>query len=684
MTNGNILVIGTILDGIIALDMDGEEVFRFNMENGLENNTVLGLMTDKFGNIWIGLDRGIGFIDVHADPGIEMVNRSELGAVYSAALYKNYLYLATNQGLYRRSWDQPRSEFSLVPGTQGQVWDCKTYDGLLFIGHNFGTFVHDGNTLRKISDVTGGYHLIPHPSDPGRLFQCTYTSIVIYKQEGGQWKRWQILKNFSNLIRYMEIDHRNNIWASHLYRGIYRLMLNDKQDSVVTTNYYGAASFGGHENKLHVFRVENRIVFTTGERLYTYDDIQDSIVPYDFLNNQLGDYASSILIAPASNHQYWMIGNNGVARFLIRGPEVKKTGEFPLAMFRNQMIQGYENLVPLSDDRALLCLENGYALLDPSMEMSRDSSLDLVPVIREIQYSGKDEKMIHYPLDERSVILSFKRNNLQLRYAFPTHSQADISFQYMIQGLTPEWSQPQSIPDFSAKRIPVGEYFILVKATNTWGQSSTSHPLRVKVLPPWYRSSLAYILYAVLFVILLYVFRLAIVRRIRKLEGKRQEEQEKELIRLRNEKLRAEVSHKSQELANATMAMIRKNEFLLELKELMKSQKEELGTRYPDKYIQQLLTRIDRNISSDDDWKVFEDHFEKAHEQFLNRLMTSFPDLTHSDLRLCAYLRMNLSSKEIAPLLRISVRGVENHRYRIRKKLGLAPEENLTEFIMAF
>jgi DNA-binding CsgD family transcriptional regulator len=170
---------------------------------------------------------------------------------------------------------------------------------------------------------------------------------------------------------------------------------------------------------------------------------------------------------------------------------------------------------------------------------------------------------------------------------------------------------------------------------------------------------------------------------MRNREKRIRESKERELVRLRNEKLNAELSHRSKELANSTMSIIKKNEFLMNLKGILKMQKYELGTRYPDKYFNQVVTKIDKNISSIDDWKVFEFHFEKAHEKFLSKLRNKYPQINHNDLRLCAYLRMNLTSKEIAPLLRISVRGVENHRYKLRKKLNLRSEENLTEFIMA-
>ena len=107
-----------------------------------------------------------------------------------------------------------------------------------------------------------------------------------------------------------------------------------------------------------------------------------------------------------------------------------------------------------------------------------------------------------------------------------------------------------------------------------------------------------------------------------------------------------------------------------------------MESRFPDKYYLQLVKKIDENIASHDDWKTFETNFERAHEEFIKKLKAGHPKLTPHDLRLCAYLRMNLSSKEIAPLLGISVRGLENHRYRLRKKMGLDVDANLNEVMM--
>jgi FixJ family two-component response regulator len=97
--------------------------------------------------------------------------------------------------------------------------------------------------------------------------------------------------------------------------------------------------------------------------------------------------------------------------------------------------------------------------------------------------------------------------------------------------------------------------------------------------------------------------------------------------------------------------------------------------------LRKLQNRIKNNIEHDDDWKKFEENFDSVHENFLKQLSDKFPNLTKSEKKLSAYLRMNLVSKDIAPLLNISVRGVEISRYRLRQKLELPRDTNLTDFL---
>ncbi|HMG07022.1 MAG TPA: hypothetical protein VK609_00865, partial [Mucilaginibacter sp.] len=84
----------------------------------------------------------------------------------------------------------------------------------------------------------------------------------------------------------------------------------------------------------------------------------------------------------------------------------------------------------------------------------------------------------------------------------------------------------------------------------------------------------------------------------------------------------------------------------------------------------------------DDDWNHFAIYFDQVHNNFLSIMKTRFPGLSPTDLKLCAYLRLNLTSKEIAQLMNISLKGVEISRYRVRKKLMLSTAVNLYDFLI--
>ena len=96
--------------------------------------------------------------------------------------------------------------------------------------------------------------------------------------------------------------------------------------------------------------------------------------------------------------------------------------------------------------------------------------------------------------------------------------------------------------------------------------------------------------------------------------------------------------------------------------------------------MKKVIRQINKEIEDKDQWALFERNFNQVHEEFFKKLAQINNKLTPKDLKLCAYIKMNLSNKEIAPLMNITVRGVETHRFRLKKKLDLK-EKNIFEFI---
>ena len=682
LSSNNDLIIGTILDGIIAFNRDRELAFRFNRQKGLQNNTVLGIAIDRNQNIWNALDRGIDLVTFRGKTSYTLHRIENIGAVYAAAIFKGKFYLGTNQGLYAKKTDDPDENFTLIPQSEGQVWNCSIINDQLVIGHNNGTYIIVNEGLKKISEVSGAFAITNDLKKQGYYLQSTYSNLVAFDFTGKDPKWIHNLDNFNDLIQYIEVDNHGNIWAGHMHRGISRLKLSENRDKVVKSVYYGLDSPMKKDNGIHPFKVEDRIVFTTGEKIFTYDELKDSIVEYTDLNNHLGKFAGAKRIIPAPEHHYWLIDNESIGLFQIIDNHTTLIKQYPKTLFSNELIANFENIIPLTTYSALLCLESGYAVLNANEPDNGSKIGEKKLILKEFiatKLSGVSDTLNP---DQNNYTLSYSHNNVLLRFAFPYYTTDQLVFRTYLEGIDPGWRPSVTVPVFKFDRLPSGKFTLNVKAIDPWGLESKTIKIGLEILAPWYYSAIARVGYLILIILLLVLFRFIIVQETRRKEHRKREEKEQELIRLRNEKLQDEISFKSQELANSTMSIIKKNEFLLDLKRLLKIQKNQLESRFPDKYYLQIVNKIDENIASQDDWKTFETNFERAHEEFIKKLKAEYPKLTPSDLRLCAYLRINLSSKEIAPLLGISVRGVENHRYRLRKKMELDIDANLNEIMM--
>jgi DNA-binding CsgD family transcriptional regulator len=156
------------------------------------------------------------------------------------------------------------------------------------------------------------------------------------------------------------------------------------------------------------------------------------------------------------------------------------------------------------------------------------------------------------------------------------------------------------------------------------------------------------------------------------------ETNEKEIIQLRNENLESEILLKTKELADTSIQLVEKSDTLLKVKEELQKLYRNTNENHDIKKALHWLNDIEKNNAS---WENFASHFDEINNNFLKNLKANFPKLTNTDLKVCAYLQLNLSSKEISQLMNISVRGVEISRYRLRKKLNLTTEESICNFL---
>ena len=153
---------------------------------------------------------------------------------------------------------------------------------------------------------------------------------------------------------------------------------------------------------------------------------------------------------------------------------------------------------------------------------------------------------------------------------------------------------------------------------------------------------------------------------------------------MKEKNLNLEIKKKDFALASSTLNNIKKKELLIDLIKDIKNideAKEDSSLHYA---LKKLIKKIDNHIVDKEDWLAFELHFRNSHSQFFDNLRAKHPDLSSNEIKLSAYLKLNLSSKEIASLMNVAITSIEQSRYRLRKKFNLSKEMNLSIYIQSF
>ena len=685
--NDRLFAVGTILGGVFILNDKGEIRNRISQESGLNNNTVLSLHVDKQNNLWVGLDNGIDIIKINSPIYYYWDMAGNIGSVYSAAIHDGYLFLGTNRGVFYTKFNPDKGfsneTFLLLPGSEGQIWNLSVIDNTLFCGHNNFTSIIDQLKMIEISDISGGYDFKVYPYDDNYLFQGAYNGLFVYKKDRDTWRFSHAVSGFNKLSKIIAFERENVVWISHAYKGLYRLELSPdfREVSELRTFSQNAKTF--------INILNNKIVFGSDSGFTYYDDIQNTFFSLEKINESLGEFAENARFIKAANDNYWIFKDGECERAVMDENKVDEIESFLFNDLGEYLIPGHENIYELDSIHTLVFLDNGFSIYHKNW---KDWVPDYEPEIflRQLEFFNvKGENTVEIKSIEE---IPFRFNHVTVRVSYPEYA-SDINFKYTLEGYIDQWIYAGNRDDITFQNLPYGSYIFRIKPEMETSDAELAIEFTIK--PPWIKSTMAqlvYFVFAVFLVGLFIYFNRDKIRRIHlkhEMERKRLLEieaakNEKRLIELRNENLRNEIKLRNNRLAKSTFSLIHKNNTLISVKDELNRIKKELDARFPAKYFKRVIRIIDSDISSEKDWKMFEESFSEVHEKFLHKLKEQYPELTPADIQLCAYLKMNLSSKEIASLLNITVRGVEIRRYRLRKKLYLKHETNLTEFIMDY
>ncbi|MDX2247460.1 MAG: two-component regulator propeller domain-containing protein [Bacteroidia bacterium] len=700
------IAIGTSQNGLILLDVKGKPLYQIDKRNGLQNNNVLSLFPDRLGNLWLGLNNGIDFIETGSPFSAIYPDGNLKDAGYSVSIHEGYIYFGTNNGLYSAPWQpyydpfQP-GRYSRVENTSGQVWGTVSIGEKLLMGHHEGAFTIETNRAVPLLPPGGAWTFLLLNKFPGYMIGGTYNGINLYESRNGKWEYLKKLNGLDESCRIMAQDNDGTIWIAHPYRGIYRLTFPDRPDTM-TVKFYQSEDGLPDDNFNHVFRVRNEVMFATAKGVYNYNRETGRFEPNQPFAKILGENWVRLLREDRDGNVWFVVNNEvGLLKVEQKGVEtLLSRRDFP--ELRDKLVKGHEFLYPYDQQNVFFAGESGFIHYNPQRSTLHDSSLRVLlqscHLLREkdsLVFGGifaVDGVPVNQQPEEQKPIFAYNENAFRFTFATPEFLEAGgIEYRFYLSRLEKEWGIWTNKTEKEYTNLSPGVYQFFLQSKNKHGILSEVVSYSFTISPPWYASHTAKGLY--FFIALLMILSLLLIPRIRfkretqKLQGilkKQEAEQEEQISRINNERLEEEVRHQNRELASATMHLVQKNDILFKIRGELESIASITRDESARKKINDLLGLIHYDRQIDQDWEQFAFYFDQVHRDFLKRLGEQFPQLSPADHRLCAYLRMNLSSKEIAPLLNISVRGVETGRYRLRKKMDLGHDINLNEFMMKF
>lgn len=654
------LAFATVKNGIIHYNKKSGETKIYNRNSGLQNNTVLG-MAVKNGKIWLGLDNGVDAINLTSPVHFYTDDTGELGAVYDIAFYNSTIYLSSNTGVYYLNDDGLKP----VMGAEGHSWNLEVIDGILYSNHNKGTYKILNHTFVPVDTRTGSFMMLKSPGNTSDLLIGNYTGISLYSPDRDLVRE---LEKINFPVKKLVYEKSNIIWAAHPYEGVYRIEVEKDLSAIKSLRKIG--DFEKTENyRADVFRINNQIAVFKDHEWYKYNSFTDSLEIF----NELKEYKNYQLLAEVNNG-YWFANtsNNGLVYTNFKNGNISLS--YPELNAR--LVRGHEKVIPVNDSIYYINLNDGFGKINLN-ELLRNKKNEKIkgPIIYSIADSHEN-----YDLTSMPVMPYNSAREIDVDIALPDSGTSVLY--YELNGRNNIKGRVEN-GEIKFQNLTYGGYELKIYAMSPQGISSEITFLEFKILPPWYLSNLFKFFYLIIFLFLIGLVFWFNKRKLKKhqwaLEQKFKKEHEEKLNTIEKNRLIHEINSKRKELANTTMIGARKNEVLMEIQGELSKDKDKFSNQFRLKHI---MNKINREIKNKDEWKLYETNFNELHEDFFKDLLIAYPNLSNKDLKLCSYLKMNMSSKEIAPLMGISIRGVEVHRYRLRKKMNLDGKENLTNYFI--
>ncbi len=698
------LAISTQTAGLFLFDLQTQSIENITTQDGLLSNACLRAFQDYSGNLWVGMQNGIALIDINSPMRFINQEINIQGSGYEAYQQAEGTYYTTSNGIYFLAKSAAQSQF--IKGTEGPAYGMQSIGGKLYAGHHTGLFLLANGAANRIVTAHGLWQVKQLQSNPEYAIGGTYSGLYLFRLNGKmELQGIGKISGFEESSRFFEEDRAGNIWVGQFYKGLYLLSLSPDLTSVISKKTTAAQGLPVDE-QLILSRIDNELYLGTPKGVFKVDQDNNRIIKSEVFSKVIGEKQVYLLVQ--DNQKNVHVYTEDIVGF-FKQISAGNYAFVPSSLFqlRYSFNNDLLNVSVNTGDGVLFNANEGFIQYRPELENRLATEKPLI-VSKVLNVAEDSILYARKPFEVKSetppqLTVSFRAKVLQFEVeAFQFNEVNNQQFRYYLKGFDDDYGEWTYSTTKEYTNLKEGEYEFSVQTKNYLGEIITSQPLFLEVKPPFHRSLLAKLLY-----VLLGALSLLLVSKLQKhryhlkalaVEDAKQKEllkKQQELIeierqkehavrQIEDDKMKSELRHLNNQLAASTMNLVVKNEFMETIKEELEEVKRKGKSSETKQALEKIVREIDTTLRLQEDWEQFEYHFDQVHGDFLNRLREQFQDLTPNEQKLCALLRLNLSTKEISNLMSISLRGVEIARYRLRKKLGLDQGQNLSKFVLEY
>ncbi|MCK4664268.1 MAG: SpoIIE family protein phosphatase [Bacteroidales bacterium] len=518
LLNNEYFALGTIQEGIIIIDKTGKPIQHYNINIGLQDNVTLDIFIDSHKNMWIAHDNGISFVETNS-PFSYYNKYSDLPKkIYTSTIYNNNIYAGTAQCIYYKNWGlyenplENSKKFRILKNSKGQVWNFMHYHEQLLCAHNPGLLSIYDNIAKTIAlKHKNAWTIYESEKNPQYLFVGTNKiDLLEFKKNKWEWKH--NIKGFNEEVRSLTGDKNGNLWVGHDQKGIYKLILNDKLDSITNIYLYNSQNGLPSDFLNSVKKLGNKILFKTEKGLYEYNSQTDSIEPYKKFNNKLIYGIDFNIFSEDAHGNIWFQDNKELGLMKLQDDSTYQLENIPYYKFKAQLIH---HVTPYNDSTVFFETNKQLVHYDPSIIINYN--IPYPTIIRKVEeiindslifggtYTDSDGYVILEQPETQILEFPFERNALRFTYSSPYFEDIDkIQYKFILEGFNKDWSNWTNENKKEYSNIPPGKYIFRVKAKNIYQIESIESSYQFTITPPWYRTILAYIFYFLLVVLFIW------------------------------------------------------------------------------------------------------------------------------------------------------------------------------------